>query len=367
MKITRIDAIPFSIPYTHDLDLGLARRTTVAARHVLVRVVTDEGLSGVAEAPARAQVYGETQCSIVAMIDEHLAPAILGKDPLDLEQIHACLDDFPANNVAKGALDIALHDIIGKKAGLSLQQLLGGGGKHRVPVSWMVGLKAADEMARECARFAAIGFKAFKIKAGADPVKDVENFKAIRDAVGSEATLYIDANQGYGIREARWAIERMQKYGLAWVEEPCPIRDRRGRVELARSIAVPILGDESCFSPQDVARELELGALGMVSIKVARTGIFKSRKIVHLCEQAGVACLVGSQGESSLGAAAGAHFAAAFRNVRFPAEIGFHHQRIAVDLVRNPPDVSAGSIEVPCGAGLGVDLDDERLAEYRQR
>lgn len=365
MKITGVEAIPFRIPFSPELSLQLANRVSTAANHVLVRVHTDEEIEGIAEAPARPQVYGETQKSIVAAIEAHLAPAIVGKDPFDLEQIHTAMDNLVGNLAAKGAIDIALHDIMGKKANLPVHKLMGSWSGKKIPLSWMVGIKEVGAMVRECEKFAEMGFKAFKIKAGADPAKDVENFRAIREAVGEEATLYIDGNQGYSLHAAKWAIQRMEKYGLAWVEEPCSIWNRKARVELARSISVPILGDESCFTPQDVARELELGAIGMVSIKVARTGFYKSRKIVHLCEQAGVPCLIGSQGESSLGAAAGAHLATSFRNIQYPAEIGFHHKRISVDLVRHPASIAQGYIEVPEGPGLGVHLDDEKIKKYR--
>jgi hypothetical protein len=106
---------------------------------------------------------------------------------------------------------------------------------------------------------------------------------------------YVDANQGYSPHAARWVIQRMEKYGLAWIEEPCPVWNHKERLKLAQSISVPILGDESCSTLQDVAREIELGAVGMVSIKVARTGFYESRKIIHLCEQAGIPYLIGSR------------------------------------------------------------------------
>jgi L-alanine-DL-glutamate epimerase-like enolase superfamily enzyme len=156
----------------------------------------------------------------------------------------------------------------------------------------------------------------------------------------------------------------MEKYGLAWAEEPCYLWNSKARLDLARSISVPILGDESCFTPQDVAREIELGAIGMVSVKVARTGFYKSRKIIHLCEQAGILCIIGSQGDSSIGAAAGAHLGAAFRNIQYPAEISYH-LRMAGDLLKEGPKISEGYIEVPAGPGLGIEIDEGMIRKYR--
>jgi L-alanine-DL-glutamate epimerase-like enolase superfamily enzyme len=364
LKITHIEAIPFYIPFDPELSMKLAYRVSTAAEHVLVRIHTDEGIEGIAEAPARPQIYGETQKSIVAAIEGHLAAAIIGKDPFDLEKIHPAMDNLVGNLTAKGAIDIALHDIMGKKVNLPVHKLLGSWSGQKVSLSWMVGLKKADEMARECEKYASMGFKAFKVKAGLNPAEDVENLKAIRKAVGKEATLYIDGNQGYTPQGAKWAIQRMEEYGLAWVEEPCPVWNRKGRLDLARSISVPILGDESCFAPQDVVRELELGAIGMVLIKVARSGFFKSRKIVHLCEQAGIPCLIGSQGDSSIGAAAGAHLATSFRNIQYPAEISYH-LRMTGDLLQNSVKIFQGFIEIPEAPGLGIRVDEGQVKKYR--
>ena len=228
----------------------------------------------------------------------------------------------------------------------------------------MVGIKETDEMAQECNKYKKMGFNAFKIKVGIEPSKDVENFKSVREAVGKDAILYVDANQGYSPHAARWVIQRMEKYGLAWIEEPCPVWNHKERLKLAQSISVPILGDESCSTLQDVAREIELGAVGMVSIKVARTGFYESRKIIHLCEQAGIPCLIGSQGDSGIGAAAGAHFATSFRNVQYPAEISYH-LRMKGDLLIDPVKISQGFIEIPSGHGLGIHLDEQKIKEFR--
>ncbi len=364
MKIIRVEAIPFYIPFSPELSMKLTYRVSTAAEHVLVRIHTDEEIEGIAEAPARPQIYGETQKSIVAAIEGHLAPAIVGKDPFDLEKIHAAMDVLVGNLTAKGAMDIALHDILGKKANLPVHKLLGSWSGQKIPLSWMVGIKKTGEMAKECKKYQEMGFQAFKIKVGLDPAKDVETFQAIREAVGEEATLYVDGNQGYSPHQAKWAIQRMEKYGLAWVEEPCPVWNRKGRLELARSISVPLLGDESCFTPQDVVREIELGAIGMVLIKVARTGFYKSRKIIHLCEQAGIPCLIGSQGDSGIGATAGAHLATSFRNIQVPAEISYH-LRMTGDLLKDPAKISQGFIEIPPGPGLGIQLDEQKVKEFR--
>ncbi len=365
MKITKVEAIPFHIPFDPDFHMKIAYRTSGAADHVLVRIFTDEGITGIAEAPARPEIYGETQKSIGAVIDQYFGPYILGKDPFSLEEIHALLDRIPYNYCAKGAVDIALHDLMGKSLHLPVYKILGGKSRDRVPLSWMVGIHSREKMAGECEKFMGLGIRAFKIKAGLDLAEDRERFLAIRKAVGNDALLYIDGNQGFKSLEKTVAFIRdLEKHGLAFIEEPFPIRNRRVRLEASRSISIPMMGDESCFTPGDVAAELELGALRIVLLKVARTGFFKTRKIAYLCQQAGIPCMIGSQGDSSIGAAAGLHAAVAFSNILFPAEVSYH-LRMKGELLRNPPEFKNGELAVPDGPGLGIEIDEKALAKFR--
>jgi len=365
MKITQVEAIPFYIPFEPNLSLKFAYRISSAAEHVLIRVHTDEGITGISEAPARPQIYGETQQSILAAVEKHLGPPLIGLDPFDLEKIHAAMDPLVHNLTAKASIDIAVHDILGKALHLPLHKFLGGWSARPVPLSWMVGIRKKEEMVEECERFWAMGIKAFKLKVGIDPREDVETFKTIRRALGDEALLYVDGNQAYTPKTAIRVIHQMEEYGLAWAEEPCPVWDIKGRVEVARSISVPLLGDESCFTPQDVRRELESGAVGMVLVKVARTGFYRTRKIVHLCQEARIPCLIGSQGDSSIGAAASLHAAAAFKNILHPAECSYH-LRMKADLLKVPLPFSKGFLELPEGPGLGIEIDEGKVEQYRQ-
>jgi len=365
MKIVSIEAIPFYIPFEPELTLKFAYRVSNAAEHVLVRIRTDEGITGVAEAPARPQIYGETQTSIVAAIEKFLAPSLIGSDPFDIEKIHTIMGHLAHNLTAKSSIDIAIHDIVGKNLHIPLFKLLGSGSDRSIPLSWMVGIRGMEEMVKECERFLAMGIKAFKLKIGFNPKEDLENFKAIRKAVGDDVLLYVDGNQAYPSKVAIQVVKEMEQYGLAWVEEPCPVWDERGRVELAKSISVPILGDESCFTPRDVLRELELGAVGMVLIKVARTGFYQTRKIIHMCQERKIPCMVGSQGDSSIGAAASSHVASSFENIFFPAECSYH-LRMQGDLLKTSLPLSKGTLQVPKAPGLGIEIDESKLARYRQ-
>lgn len=365
MKITNIEALPFRIPFYPELSLKFAYRTSASADHVLIRVHTDEGLTGISEAPARPQIYGETQESIIAVVQNLLASSLSEMDPFDLVTIHAALDRIPFNFCAKAAIDIALHDLIGKYLNVPIYKLLGGKHTDAIPLSWMVGIKSKEDMVSECVKFTKDGFKAFKLKAGLDMSEDVRTFAAIRESVGDDVNLYADANMGFkSLHKAIETVNALYKYNLSLIEEPLPLENWRNRRDFARNIPVPVLGDESCKTPADVRREIELGTVGIVLIKIARTGFYKSREIIALCKNANIPVMIGSQGDSSIGAVSSAHMYVSAGNIMAPAEVSYH-LRMKGDLLSNTPALENGFLELPEGPGLGCAIDERSLEELR--
>lgn len=364
MKISKVEVIPFNIPFKPEFYLHFTYRTAKFWDGVLVRIHTNEGIVGSAEAPARPIIYGETMQSMVTAIEKNLAPSLIGENPFDLEKIHCEMEYLRHNLTVKAAIDIALHDIMGQVIGLPIYRMLGGWNEGKVPVSWIMGIQEPAEMASEATNFYQNGFKTFKIKVGIDPQQDLINFRTIREAVGDGAILYIDANQGYSTFDAIKVIRAMEKYGIAWVEEPVSISIGKRRLKVAQSISVPISGDESCLTPSMVAREIEAGVIGLVVLKIARTGYYQSRKIIHLCEQAGIPCLVGSQGDTGIGTIAAVHIAKAFKHIKYPIENTFF-LRLEDDILKEPLTIKDGFIEIPERPGLGVEIDEEKLKRYR--
>ena len=358
MKITAIRTTPFRIPLARPL--GFARGAMTDTRHVLVEVETDEGITGFAEAPSRPFFYGESQRSIVSAIEEWFAPALVGTDPFDTGSLWRRLDKVEHNLTAKGALDIALHDIVGRALGVSCRKLLGGTADE-VRVTYVCGYSAPEEMAAEAVRInEAHGIDSFKIKVGVERDRDAETLRLTRSAL-PQATLYVDGNEAFDRQGGMAMLETCARYGIAWAEEPCHHDDRAARPLVGRGGAVPILGDESCRTPQEVAREIADGTIHMVSIKVARTGYARSRDILGLCRGNAVRPMVGSQGDSGLGVVAGGQFCAAFEETRaLPAELSFH-LNLADDLLAEAPKVVDGRLRLPDGPGLGVEIDRARL------
>ncbi len=364
MKISNIEVIPFKIPLKAGFHFQYTLRTSKFRDHVLIRIHTDEGIVGTAEAPPKPHIYGETQQSIIAVIQGKIAPSLIGMHPFDLEKIHHRMETVKQNLTAKGAIDIALHDIMGQFMGLPIYRMLGGWNEGKVPISWMMGIKSAGEMAKEALEFYKQGIKTFKIKVGNDAQQDIINFRAIRESVGNGATLYIDPNQGYSPVDAIKVIKEMEKYGLAWAEEPVLISAGPRRQQVAQSISVPIAGDESCYTPSMVAREIEAGVIGLVVVKIARTGYYQSRKILHLCEQAGVDCVIGGQGDTGIGTIAAVHFAKAFKHIKYPIE-NSAFLRQEDDILETPLTIKDGFIEISDKPGLGVKIDQDKLEKYR--
>jgi len=362
MKITRVEAIPFRIPYKTPLKWGLAGYLE-AAEHVLVRVHTDEGIVGAAEATPRPTIYGESQESILHAIREWFAPMILGLDPAHTEKVWAKFETIHWNPTTKGAIDLALYDAVARARGVPLWEMLGGF-SDRLPVSWMLGIRSVPEMVREAQEARARGIKAFKVKVGLDPEKDVLVIKSLRETLGPDVLLYADANMIYSVSTAIRIIRRMEEFGLAFVEEPVPAWDQKGRLRVARAVSIPLMGDECVFTPQEVAKEIELGAIGIISIKTPRTGYTLSLKIVNMAENAGIPCLMGTQAETGVGTLASAHFGAARRNVSYPGEISFFLS-LKDDLLAEPIVLKDGFIELPKRPGNGALLDEEKLIKYR--
>lgn len=362
MKIKSIEAVPFRLALKHVVKF--AAGTLEYLEHVLIRIRTEEGIEGWAEAPARQMIYGETPKSMVAAIEDYFAPALLGLDPFNIEEAWRRMEALPWNHCAKAGIDVALHDLMAKALGLPLYKLLGGYGGP-ITLCHILGIGAPDVIARQAVELhERLGIDWFKLKAGMDPDSDTALISAVRSAL-PHAHLTADCNQAYSAQVAARVLPGWDRFELEWIEEPCPGSDPVGRQKVAAACATPFMLDESAFLPVDVAREAGLGSCRIVSIKTARTDITKSKQVMHVAEALGMKVVVGSQAESELGTLAGAHFAAAHRSfATTSAELSFFldaEERITQETLV----VVDGKLQLPMDSGLGLALDEQRIARLR--
>lgn len=364
MKITSVEAIPYAIPYKKTL--RFASGEIHAAEHVLVRVHTDDGLVGQADAPPRPFTYGETQTSVCSVVSDFFAPAITGLSILDREVVHARMNRTVANPVAKAAVDMAIWDAIGQSLGVSVTELLGGF-TDRMRVSHMVGFAPEAEMVAEAERIRDMhGITTFKVKVGRNPItEDVAACRALREALGSDVEIYIDGNRGWTARDAARALRQMDDLDLSFAEELCPADDVLGRRWLVSQSTIPMFADESVARPGEVTRELLGGAATGISIKPSRTGFTTSQRLVGLCEGLGVDVVIGNQIDSQIGSLCAAAFGAAYPlTARRAGELS-NFLDMTDDLLAEPLEIKDGSLKVRQGPGLGIEIDQTKLAHYR--
>lgn len=311
MKIVEIEAIPFAIPYR--TPLRFASGEVAVAEHVLVRVHTDDGVIGVAEAPPRPYTYGETQAGIVAVIEQIFGPQVVGLTLTEHEVVRARLDRTVGNPAAKSAIDMAIWDALGITLGLSVHELLGGYA-NRMRVCHMLGFGEPNATVTEAERMRdEYGIKTFKVKVGRRPVSlDTAAVSALRTNLGDDVELYIDGNRGWTPSESRQAMRELSEAGLSMVEELCPADDILGRRWLVNHAEVPFIADESVVTPGDVTREILGRSATGISIKTARTGFTGSRRVHHLAEGLGLEVVLGNQVDGQIGTACAATFGASF-------------------------------------------------------
>lgn len=363
MRITAVTAIPFVLPYLHPFHM--ASGTVSEAAHVLIRIETDEGLTGIAEAMSRSMIYGESQASIVEAVRAWFAPGLIGLDPFATEEAQKVLRAVVANETAKGAVDIALHDLRGKALGQPTWRLLGAAAPS-LRVTRMLSMGDPQAVVASAAeardRF---GIDSFKVKIDADLTAGLVLLGALRDEL-PDAVLYIDANQSLTAEAVVAGLPRLAELGIEFLEEPIPATDFVGRARIAAAGSIAIMCDESSRTVEAAALHLTAGSGRALSVKPAGSGFTGAARILGLARGLHARTLIGSQGDSAIGTITSTTFGAAFElTAREPAELDYF-LGLKDQIVTAAPVISGGRIAVDPGiAGNGVVIDDEKLAHYR--
>jgi len=345
--------------------------TLEAVNFVFVRLEARDGLVGWGEAaclggPTWSEESAE---SIAATIERYLAPWLRGRDASGVESLRREMARrVQGNPFARAAVEMALWDVNGRALGVPVTRLLGGRVRDRVPLSWSLAVTDPDAEIAEARELAARGQRIFKIKTAAHPVAhDVERVRRIREAVGPEVSLRVDANQGWDRATALRAIGLMEPYGLDFVEQPVPRWDLEGLAHVGRSVSVPVMADESCFSPQDALAIVRRGGVSILGLKVTKSaGLLGTLAIARIAEAAGLGGYVGCMIETSLGTAAYLAVAVTAPVVTWGCEL-FGPMLLAGDVVKRPVRYADGAIVALEAPGLGVDVDEAALKDWTRR
>jgi L-alanine-DL-glutamate epimerase-like enolase superfamily enzyme len=314
VSITSVDIYRFSIPME---PFTIATGTMDHAQNVFLRIHTDAGFYGVGECSAFPMIVGETQDTCLAMA-QYFAKLWIEKDALDIparmQQLH---DAAAGNTTIKSAFDIALYDIAAKNAGLPLYKFLGGE-KREVESDITVGIARPEIMAQKALEFKNLGAHILKVKLGKGAETDVERIKQIREAVGSEMTIRVDANQGWSYDEAVFALQAIEQYDIEFCEQPMRTWYDDRLPELMKLSPVKIMADESVYNHHDARKQINSGSCDYINIKMAKSGgILEAKKIYDLAAEKGIACMMGGMLESRIALSAKLHFVYASPNIKF--------------------------------------------------
>jgi len=366
IEVTRLKSTAIAIPFHKPVTLSFG---VVAGRsYVVVQIFTNQGIVGIGES-APLPIYSEESVETVkAVTDRYLAPALTGMDPFDIERILARLDRIiKGNPVAKAGIEYALWDIMGKALDIPVYMLMGGLYRERVSLPiHSIGIGEMKDVVKQAEAQVAMGMKLVKMKIGLDPRQDVANVRAVREAIGDDIGLYADANQGYSSDTAMKALKRLEEFNLLRIEQPVSKFDIAGMAELCRAVDTPIMADEAVTHLHSVHQLVRNRAADVINIKSCMHGLVECKRIASYCLGSGVPCYRGSMASLGICDAADVHLVASTPNIIYPEDPGANRPEELVDtVVKERLQPVKGMIEVPRRPGLGVELDEKKLAKFK--
>ncbi|MGN1387771.1 MAG: dipeptide epimerase [Bacillus sp. (in: firmicutes)] len=363
MMIKQIETYRLSVPLIKPFKTAL--RTVETAETIIVKVICENGITGFGEAPPTHVITGDSLYSIETTIQHIFKPFLIGKDVRLFEKVFQGLHSLVIGNTsAKAAIDMALYDCLAKSNNLPLYQYLGGY-RDSLETDFTVSVNSPEEMGEDALNYVAQGFQVLKIKVGKDCLADdIARITRIRETVGKQVKLRLDANQGWTPKEAVSIIHKLEDLDLniELIEQPVHRGDIRGLKQVTDHVDTLIMADESVFSEQEAFEVLRTRSADLINIKLMKSGgIYKASIINKIAELCGVECMVGSMIETKLGISAAAHFAASQKNITrydFDAPL-----MLAKDVIQGGIKYEGRMITFSDAAGLGITGVEEMISD----
>jgi len=385
MKIIGVEMFPINIAFKRKVKTafrGTGRDEGVSEENVVLRIYTDEGITGLGEAGTWGVYYcGESQETVMDVIGYYLFPQVLeGENPFNIDLIHSKMDAAVLNNtVAKSAIDFALYDIMGKSLNVPVYQLIGGCHAEKFPViAAVVGIDKPETMAKvakDSLKNLGTEPRLFKIKLGLEYLKDVKRVEAIREAVGGDHSLLLDCNGSLDVKQAIYFGQQVARFSPVFLEQPVDYDDLEGLADVKRNVPIPVGACECALKIEDMMRVIRMDAADFFNFKIDRLGgIYKGKQAAGMIKAAGKWILQSGQVSIGIAAVARSHFSAATYDM-FPCTSGVsgvfsiypasEREYIEVENVLiGGPKVEKGYASVPPGPGLGVELNEKALRRF---
>ncbi len=363
LKIASVEAYRLKLPYKSAVSFKSAKQEV--GEFVLLRIVLNNGVDGIAESVCRPEHSGEDAISVAYEIENFFKPLMVGADPLGHLALLEKLSRIRRCTASKALIDIALWDIRGKVFGQPVWRLLGGTTPKPVPLSWIAHGNTVEGQIDEVKKMRETrGYRGMKLKTWRCNADDVRMVEGVRKVVGDDMCIYIDCNGSYSETQARAILPRMSQFNISFIEEPCDFLDLQRAARMAADLPVALLGDQSCPSLEDANANIRANAVGAVSVKMRRTGLTESLKIIALCEAIGIPVVIGTDSESRIAAMPRMHLRSAVPHLDpWPTETHFF-DKLADDVFAGDFQFADGAITPNDAPGFGASFDRKQIEKY---
>jgi L-alanine-DL-glutamate epimerase-like enolase superfamily enzyme len=365
-KIARVEAFPINYPVVGHFKFFEGPQGRPAGRPAVVVKISDEaGNVGWGQSvPAQRWSY-ETLESVYTTIMHYLGPELVGRDAFDLDGIHQAMGRAIAPSfstgqpICKAGIDLALHDLNGKRLGCTLAQRWGRQGHNKITLSWTLNPRTLDEIEGLVEQGRKRGYENFNVKIAPDVKFDLELCRLLK-RLAPDGFLWADANGGYDVATALAVAPKLADIGVAVFEQPVPANRLSGYRRLKQQAALPIIMDEGVVSAADLEEFIRLDLLDGVAMKHARCGgLTEARRQIELLRDAGLMFLGSGLTDPDISLAAALALYGAY-DLRCPAALN-GPQFLSASILMQPIEVAAGQAIVPAGPGLGVEVDEDKL------